>query len=159
MRLILFLMLLAFPIAEIWILINLSHRYGWWVLLYLVVVGWLGLQLVREEKQLFSGKMMQSLMQGGNPARAMFASARNLIAGVLLMIPGVLTDVIAAILLLIPMKQPKLASGRSDSQTYQEPTYQQEQYQEKTFKHQRKASNDEIIDAEFTEIKEKTDKK
>ena len=66
MRLILFLMLLAFPIAEIWILINLSHRYGWWVLLYLVVVGWLGLQLVREEKQLFSGKMMQSLMQGGN---------------------------------------------------------------------------------------------
>ena len=86
MRLILFLMLLAFPIAEIWILINLSHRYGWWVLLYLVVVGWLGLQLVREEKQLFSGKMMQSLMQGGNPARAMFASARNLIAGVLLMI-------------------------------------------------------------------------
>ena len=46
MRLILFLMLLAFPIAEIWILINLSHRYGWWVLLYLVVVGWLGLQLV-----------------------------------------------------------------------------------------------------------------
>lgn len=159
MRLVLFIMLLAFPIAEIWLLINLSHRYGWWVLVYLVVVGWLGLQLVREEKQLFSGKMMQSIMQGDNPARAMFGSARNMIAGVLLMIPGVLTDVMAAILLLIPIRQPTLAGSQSDSQPYQRQTYEQEQYQEKTFKHQRKASNDEIIDAEFTEIKEETDKK
>ncbi len=159
MRLILLFMLLAFPIAEIWILINLTHRYGWWVLLYLVVVGWLGLQLVREEKQLFSVKMMQSLAQGGNPVRAVFGSARNMIAGILLIIPGVLTDAIAAILLLIPMKQPKLAGNPSDSEPYQEQTYQREQYQEKSFKHQRKASNDEVIDAEFTEIKEETDKK
>lgn len=159
MRLILLFMLLAFPIAEIWILINLTHRYGWWVLLYLVVVGWLGLQLVREEKQLFSGRMMQSLMQGGNPIRAVFGSARNLIAGVLLMTPGVLTDIIAVILLLISVRQPKLAASQNDSQAYQGQTYQQDQFQEKTFKHPRKASNDEIIDAEFTEIKEETDKK
>ncbi|MDP1766885.1 MAG: FxsA family protein, partial [Methylotenera sp.] len=42
MRLILTLALLAFPIAEIWILINLFQQYGWWVLLYLVAVGLLG---------------------------------------------------------------------------------------------------------------------
>ena len=77
MRLIFMLILLAFPIAEIWILVSLMHQYGWWVVLYLVVVALLGLQLIRDEKLLFSGRMMQSLTQGGNPMKAMFGSARN----------------------------------------------------------------------------------
>src|SRR5690349_21747792 len=108
MRLIFILTLLAFPIAEIWLLISLADQYGWWVLLYLVVVAALGLRLIRDEKQLFSGRMMQSLTQGNNPLKAMFGSARNIIAGILLIIPGVLTDVIAAILLLIPVKNAPL---------------------------------------------------
>ena len=82
MRLIFILALLAFPIAEIWILINLAHQYGWWVLLYLVVVALLGLQLIRDEKLLFSGRMMQSLSQGGNPMKAVFGSMRNIITSI-----------------------------------------------------------------------------
>ena len=104
MRLIFLLTLLAFPVAEMWILINLFQQYGSWVLLYLVGVGLLGLQLIRDEKLLFSGRMMQSLSQGGNPMKAMFGSARNIFAGLLLIIPGVMTDVIAAILLIIPIR-------------------------------------------------------
>ncbi|MDP1767122.1 MAG: FxsA family protein [Methylotenera sp.] len=127
MRLILTLALLAFPIAEIWILINLFQQYGWWVLLYLVAVGLLGLQLIRDEKLLFSGRMMQSLSQGGNPMKAMFGSARNIFAGVLLIIPGVITDLIAVVLLLIPVKNDVLKS----------PKYTQ------------KAANDDVIEGEF----------
>lgn len=127
MRLILTLALLAFPIVEIWILINLFQQYGWWVLLYLVAVALLGLQLIRDEKLLFSGRMMQSLSQGGNPMKAMFGSARNIFAGVLLIIPGVITDLIAVILLLIPVKNDALNS----------PKYTQ------------KAANDDVIEGEF----------
>ena len=128
MRLIFMLILLAFPIAEIWILVSLMHQYGWWVVLYLVVVALLGLQLIRDEKLLFSGRMMQSLTQGGNPMKAMFGSARNIFAGVLLIIPGVMTDVIAAVLLLIPIH----------NKVQEPPPYQSE-----------KAVNDDVIEGEF----------
>jgi UPF0716 protein FxsA len=127
MRLILTLALLAFPIAEIWILINLFQQYGWWVLLYLVAMVLLGLQLIRDEKLLFSGRMMQSLSQGGNPLKAMFGSARNIVAGILLIIPGVMTDLIAVVLLLIPVDKSAIKST--------------------TFKQQ--AANDDVIEGEF----------
>jgi UPF0716 protein FxsA len=127
MRLIITLALLALPIAEIWILINLFHQYGWWVLLYLVAMILLGLQLIRDEKLLFSGRMMQSLNQGGNPMKAMFGSARNIIAGILLIIPGVLTDLIAVVILLIPVNKSEIKSS--------------------TFKQQ--AANDDVIEGEF----------
>jgi UPF0716 protein FxsA len=127
MRLILTLALLVFPIAEIWILVNLFQQYGWWVLLYLVAMVLLGLQLIRDEKLLFSGRVMQSLSQGGNPMKAMFGSARNIIAGILLIIPGVLTDVIAVVLLLIPVDKSAIKSS--------------------TFKQQ--AANDDVIEGEF----------
>lgn len=127
MRMVLMLMLLAFPVAEIWILINLSHQYGWWVLLYLVAMVVLGLQLIRDEKLLISGRMMQSLTQGGNPMKAILGSARNIIAGILLIIPGVMTDLIAVVLLLIPVN-----NGGSKV-----PQYTQ------------KAANDDVIEGEF----------
>ena len=127
MRLILTLALLAFPIAEIWILVNLFQQYGWWVLLYLVAMVLLGLQLIRDEKLLFSGRVMQSLSQGGNPLKAMFGSARNIIAGILLIIPGVLTDLIAVVLLLLPVSKSEIKSS--------------------TFKQQ--AANDDVIEGEF----------
>lgn len=128
MRLIFMLILIAFPIAEIWILVSLMEQYGWWVVFYLVAIAWLGLQLIRDEKLLFSGRMMQNLMQGGNPMKAMLGSARNIFAGVLLMIPGVMTDVIAAILLLIPMNKKPQNPPNNRSE---------------------KAANDDVIEGEF----------
>lgn len=128
MPLIILVLIISFPIAEIWILIHLADEYGWWVLLYLVVVTMLGLQLIREEKLLFSGRMMQSLMQGGNPVKAVFGSARNIIAGVLLVIPGAITDIIAIILLLIPVKNNKTTSDKFTNKP---------------------AANDDVIEGEF----------
>lgn len=127
MRIFILLALLAFPVTEIWILIKLADQYGWWVLFYLVAMGLLGLQLIRDEQSLLSGRMMQNLNQGGNPIKAIFGSARNIIAGILLIIPGVITDLIAVILLLIPV--------RKDVQT--------------ASNHTRKAANDDVIEGEF----------
>ena len=54
---------------------------------------------------------MQALNQGGNPMKAIFGSARNIIAGLLLIIPGVLTDLIAVVLLLIPVNKNDIKSS------------------------------------------------
>jgi UPF0716 protein FxsA len=127
MRFIIIIALLAFPIAEIALLIGLASEYGWKVLLYLVVVTVLGLRLIRDEKQMLSARVMQSLMGGQHPVKAIFGSARNIIAGILLVIPGIITDIIAAILLLIPAKRVG-PQGEASS---------------------RPAANDDVIEGEF----------
>lgn len=129
------LILLAFPIAEIWLLIELADRYGWLLLFYLIGIGWLGLRLVREGKATFSLRMMQNMTAGGSPAKAIFGSLRNLIAGVLLMVPGVITDIIAVILLLIPIRQVQAAGTPSSDEPFRSSPYQ--------------AANDDVIEGEF----------
>jgi UPF0716 protein FxsA len=135
MRFLIFAILLAFPFLEIAVLIELSQRYGWWVLAYLLVIGYLGLQLIRSEKDLIAARMFQQMGAGGNPVSALFSTARNMFAGVLLLIPGVISDVIAVILLLIPANNPGLG-----------------QASDKTSTHYRASANDEVIEGEFTEV-------
>ncbi len=154
MRFLIGLILLAFPIAELVLLIQLAQQYGWWLLLYLVVVGYLGLQLIRGEKQLISAKMMQSLTAGGNPIKAMLGSARNMVAGVLLLIPGVITDVIAAVLLLIPIQQPKLNASLNTEANVNFGTGTQTNYESTYKKSNKPAANDDVIEGQFVEIKE-----
>lgn len=145
MRFFVMLILLAFPFAEIFLLVKLAHLYGWWLGLYLVVITVLGLRLIKEERTLFSAKMMQSVGAGNNPFSTMMGSARNLFAGVLLLIPGVISDAIAVLLLLIPIRQPKLG----DNQAYRNPS--EARYDA--------AANDDIIEGEFVEIKSEIEKK
>jgi UPF0716 protein FxsA len=135
MRLFVALILLAFPIAEIWLLIELADQYGWLLLLYLVAIGWLGLRLIREEKAKFSVSMMQNIAAGGNPAKAVFGTARNIIAGVLLMLPGVITDIIAVTLLLIPIKNAQTSGEPPSNGSSRTSPYQ--------------AANDDVIEGEF----------
>lgn len=135
MRFFVGLILLAFPIAEIWLLIELADRYGWLLLLYLVGIGWLGLRLIREEKSSFSVRMMQNMAAGGNPIKAIFGSARNIIAGVLLMLPGVITDIIAVSLLLIPIKNTQTLNDQPSNDQFRESPHQ--------------AANDDVIEGEF----------
>ena len=130
MRLLIGLILLAFPIAEIWLLIELGQAYGWWLLVYLVGIALLGLQLIKDEKSLFTGRMLQSMRTGNHPIKAIFGSARNIIAGVLLILPGVITDMIAVILLLVPIKNNQTPNAQSSYQAG-------------------KAANDDVIEGEF----------
>ncbi len=153
---------LGFPVAEIWVLISLANIYGWWVVLYLVVMIVLGLQLIRNEKALITGHLMQSLLQKQSPLKALFGSARNIIAGILLIIPGVLTDVVAAVLLLMPVKKPVISynpsatntstsreSVRADEPEHAFETPRETAYQERYQKAHNKAANDNVIEGEF----------
>lgn len=126
--------LLAFPVLEIWLLIELSSRYGVWLLVYLLTVATLGWRLLQDEKLLIFGRMAQTLTQGGTPAKALFGSAKNLIAGILLIIPGVLSDALAIILLLIPSA--KSGTGPMHDNGHARPSEQ-------------RAANDDVIEGEF----------
>jgi UPF0716 protein FxsA len=164
MRFLIFAILLAFPFAEIFLLVKLGHSYGWWLLVYLVVIGVLGLQLIRGEKLLISAKMMQSLSSGGNPIKTMLGSARNMVAGMLLMIPGVITDIVAVVLLLIPIRNSKpnvnsTTNNTTNNTTGHEQT-EQTIFNQPGFKKSKNtnAANDDVIEGEYVEIKDDLDK-
>jgi len=99
--LLLLLILLAFPVTELVLLFSLAERFGWSAvfgyLLLAVLAGWL---LIMDERLVALGRVMQTLEQGRHPLLALFASAKKIIAGVLLIVPGVMSDVIAGVLLI-----------------------------------------------------------
>ena len=74
---------------------------------------------------------MQTLMQSPGPNLSILGGVKNLFAGVLLVIPGVMTDLIAVLLLLIPTtKPPKKNPFQDDTSS--------------------KSSNDDVIEGEYT---------
>jgi len=95
--------LLAFPMFELYLLVQLAAVYGWWLALYLLFAAIAGWALILEERRVVFGRLFHILQSGHHPVVALLTSARKLLAGVLLILPGVLSDIIAVLLLLIPM--------------------------------------------------------
>ena len=103
MRSILLFGLILLPFAEIWGYFKFGDLYGWWFLLYLIVMSVLGWRLIQEEKTLVLSRFMSTMAHGGNPMKLIVGAAKNLMAGGLFLFPGIFTDIIAFILLLIPI--------------------------------------------------------
>jgi UPF0716 protein FxsA len=102
MRLILFAILLGFPLLEAVVLVQLSHTLGWWILAWVVLAAVAGMALIKEARFALVARLAAGLAQGQFPISALTDSARTVIAGLLLVYPGVISDVIALTLLLWP---------------------------------------------------------
>ncbi len=102
LKLITFFIVLIFPILEIFLLIQLTHIIGWWLVLWLLCSAVLGIALIREERVAFAMRIIQSLHNGQSLLTAVLQSGRLFLAGVLLILPGVISDVLALILILLP---------------------------------------------------------
>ena len=102
------LLLLLFPLAEIATFILVGGAIGVLRTLILVVlsalVGWI---MLRDAGVITAIKLQR---QHGNPAAVLAEGGTRMLAGLLLLIPGFLTD-IAAILVLIPSTRNLLFSG------------------------------------------------
>lgn len=118
--------LLIFPVAEALSIVWVSERIGWWTLAWLAATLFGGLALIRFERLAFAPRMLFNLQRGQSPFRALLASTRIFIAGGLLMFPGLITDVMALVLMLFPG-------------TWRKPPVRRDE-----------AANDEIIEGEFT---------
>lgn len=130
MRLIL-LILLLLPAAEVLLSLWLYRTFGDGFLLWLGGTTVAGMLLMLRARRSL-GKAFSFARAGGLQAAsgslfALLAGARALIAGMLLIFPGVLTDCGALLLLAIPGRM--LTAGS-------------------------KAANDEVIDAEFRELRD-----
>jgi UPF0716 protein FxsA len=139
------LIVLSLPVAELLLDLALYRRYGDGFLLWLAVAGMAGVWLIVRAKESFRAALRG--LSGGE-ARTLSAStvssslwsllsvARAFFAGLLLLVPGVLTDVLALVIVLLPGRVIAPAS----------------------FNAPREAANDGVIEGEFHEVKDETPK-
>lgn len=99
------------PVLELLLLIELGKAFGTWMTIFLVLgTGVIGAVLAKAQGLLLLGRIRKQLSRGVMPAREMVSGLCVLIGGVLLLTPGVLTD-IAGILLLLPPIQYMVGEG------------------------------------------------
>lgn len=102
----LLLLLIAIPIFEVWLLIQVGeHIGGLWLLLILLGEAVLGGWLMRREGARAWKALNQAFGTGKMPAGELAEAALILVGGVLLMVPGFATDVIGFFFLL-PVTRP-----------------------------------------------------
>lgn len=102
MRLVLIGILLGFPLLEAVVLVRLTQAFGWWMLAWVVLAACAGMALIKEARFALVARLAAGVAQGRFPLSALTDSARTVLAGLLLIFPGVISDVIALMLLLIP---------------------------------------------------------
>lgn len=96
------LLFIGLPLLELYILIKIGSYLGPFLTIALIIFsGLLGLLLARFEGLRTLHQIRQSLSQGIVPAEEMVDSVLIFVGGVLFVVPGVITD-IAALVLLIP---------------------------------------------------------
>ena len=120
MALVLVLLFIVLPIAEIYVIIKVGEAIGVWPTIGLLILdGFLGAALLRHQGRAAWRRFNEALAAGRVPAREVFDGAMVIVGGAFLLAPGFITDVIG-LLLLLPLTRAmfrgiatKLALGRA----------------------------------------------
>ena len=107
MRLLLLAILLGFPLLEIALLARLAELHGWWVLACVVLAAVAGVALLKEARFALVARLGAALAAGQFSIAAFVDSARTVLAGLFLIFPGIISDFIALLLLLLPRQLPE----------------------------------------------------
>ena len=110
----LFLLITLLPILEVILLIWLAGKTSWWFVLALVIgAGMLGAALARHQGFRAMRRISAEIEQGRMPAEPLVDGVLVLVAGVLLVLPGLISDVAAIVLLFPPTRRLVKAAFRS----------------------------------------------
>lgn len=97
----LFLAFVLLPLLELFLLIRVGRVIGpWYTLLFVVVVGALGAVIARTQGRRVIEEWRASLREGRVPEDGVLGGILMLLGAVLLITPGILTDVVGLLLLL-----------------------------------------------------------
>ena len=96
--------------AEIAAILWVAGEIGWWTLAILLATTLLGLFLLQREWRKAWGALAEALSSGQLPSGRLADASLVLVGGVLLVMPGLLTDVMG-LLLLLPFTRPFIRSG------------------------------------------------
>ncbi len=103
MRFVVLAIVLAIPIADLWVTARVARWTGVPLWVFLVASLLAGLLLLHHERIAFRARTVAAL-HGEEPLmRGLLDSGRKIIAGVLLIVPGLFSDLLALMLLALPL--------------------------------------------------------
>ena len=106
----LFLLFVVLPIAEIMLIINVSESIGGWNTFFVVIVtAFFGAYFVRQQGFALFQSLQVKLARGEAPSTEMAQGLLLLVAGVLLITPGFITDILG-FLFTLPFSRGPIAS-------------------------------------------------
>jgi UPF0716 protein FxsA len=102
MRFVVLLIVLSFPILDVLVTLRFARWTGIPLAVWLVASALAGFALLRRERVVFRAQTLAAL-RGDRPLlRGQLDSGRKVLAGLLLILPGLVSDLIALLLLLLP---------------------------------------------------------
>ena len=102
----LLLLFILVPLVELVLLLWLADLTGWqFTLLFVIVTGATGVWLVRRQGFRTWRRITEEFAASTLPAEALWDAAMILVAGALLLTPGVLTDLVGLSLLIPPCRR------------------------------------------------------
>lgn len=103
MRFVVLFILLAFPVLDLMVTMRFARWTGVPTLVWLLTSAAIGTLLLRHERGGFRARTLGAL-RGDQPLmRGLVDSGRKVLAGMLFILPGILSDVLALALLLLPI--------------------------------------------------------
>ena len=101
-----FLLLLLWPVAEVFVAIKVAEAIGVLLMLVALVASWpIGSWALRSEGRLVARRLAKALNEGRTPTREMLDGLLVLLGGALLIIPGFITDAVGLVLMLPPTRR------------------------------------------------------
>lgn len=103
--LVLFLIFIVLPIAEIYLIIQVGETVGvWWTLAILIADSILGALLLRGQGRAAWRRFNETLAAGRPPAREVLDGGLVIFGGAFLITPGFISDIIGLLLLFPPTR-------------------------------------------------------
>jgi UPF0716 protein FxsA len=103
MRFVVLLIVLIFPVLDVLVTMRFARWTGIPTLVWLIASAIAGVVLLRKERMTFRAKTLAAL-RGDQPLqRGLLDSGRRVLAALLLISPGVVSDLIALLLLMLPI--------------------------------------------------------
>ncbi len=94
------------PLVELWLFVQFSGLFGFWTTFALVIgTGMAGAALARWQGWQALERVRTEMRQGMRPAQGIGDGVLIFAAGLLLITPGVLTDVLGLLLLIPPLRK------------------------------------------------------
>ena len=107
------LIFLILPLVEIALFIVIGGQIGLWPTLALIILGGLSGVLILRANQARAVQVMERGLRGISPGTFLAQGAFQVVAGILLILPGFLTDTIGLLLMIPPLQRAILAWVRA----------------------------------------------
>ncbi len=94
------LLLLSLPALELLATVWLAHLIGWWVLVWYLLSAGVGIAILKSWRFSVAMAVLGGARRGEVPLGRLFWVARSMIAALLFIVPGPITDVIGILMIL-----------------------------------------------------------